>query len=160
MKVANACCEGRVVSVLEGGYKIHGGIVSPFARSVASHVRGLVDGGSSREVYDKEEGDWESQFERHMHDDKEKRRQMKLERLSQEADVNIYRQSLLMGAGRHPDDVSHHEDDAHQGVAAAAAADGGIIAVAEEEPSRKRRRNQVDYKQLYEQMKKEGQEGI
>eukprot|EP00956_Cyclotella_meneghiniana_P019953 scaffold34694_cov37-Cyclotella_meneghiniana.AAC.2 len=156
VKVANACCDGRVVSVLEGGYKIHGGIVSPFARSVASHVRGLVDGGSSREVYDKEEGDWESQFERHMHDEKEKRRQMKLERLSQEADVNIFRQSLLMGAGRHPDDVSHHEEDAHQGVAAAV---GGGIAVAEEEPSRKRRRNQVDYKQLYEQMKKEGQEG-
>lgn len=44
VKVANACCEGRVVSVLEGGYKIHGGIVSPFARSVTSHVRGLVDG--------------------------------------------------------------------------------------------------------------------
>lgn len=105
----------------------------------------------------RQEGDSESQFERHMHDDKEKRRQKKLERLSQEADVNIYRQSLLMGVGRHPDDVSDHEDDAHQGVAAA---DGCIIAVAEEEPSRKRRRNQVDYKQLYEQMKKEGQEGI
>ena len=54
-----------------------------------------------------------------MHDDKEKRRQKKLERLSQEADVNIYRQSLLMGVGRHPDDVSHHEDDAHQGIASA-----------------------------------------
>ncbi|EEC45284.1 predicted protein, partial [Phaeodactylum tricornutum CCAP 1055/1] len=37
VKIANTCCNGRVVSVLEGGYKIHGGIVSPFARSVASH---------------------------------------------------------------------------------------------------------------------------
>jgi acetoin utilization deacetylase AcuC-like enzyme len=52
VKVANTCCNGRIVSVLEGGYKIHGGIVSPFARSVASHVRGLVDGGRSRELYD------------------------------------------------------------------------------------------------------------
>ena len=147
LKVANTCCGARIVPVLEGGYKIHGGIVSPFARSVASHVRGLVDGGSSREIYDKEEGEWESQFERHMHDEKEKRRQMKLERLCREADVNIYRQSLLMGArqqGLHdPDDVSHPDEETHLGTV-------------EEEPSRKRRRNQVDYKQLYEQMKKEG----
>jgi acetoin utilization deacetylase AcuC-like enzyme len=39
VKVANSCCQGKVVSVLEGGYKIHGGIISPFARSVAAHVR-------------------------------------------------------------------------------------------------------------------------
>ena len=35
------CCNGRVVSVLEGGYNLQGGIVSPFARSVAAHVRAL-----------------------------------------------------------------------------------------------------------------------
>lgn len=39
VKVANVCCQGRVISVLEGGYKVHGGVVSPFARSVAAHVR-------------------------------------------------------------------------------------------------------------------------
>ena len=39
VKVANVCCQGRVVSVLEGGYKVHGGLISPFARSVAAHVR-------------------------------------------------------------------------------------------------------------------------
>lgn len=36
--VANLCCEGRLVSCLEGGYNINGGLVSPFARSVESHV--------------------------------------------------------------------------------------------------------------------------
>eukprot|EP00461_Guttulinopsis_vulgaris_P001011 UN01011 len=46
MKVANLCCEGRIVSCLEGGYRIHGGLVSPFARSVAAHVRALNEGGS------------------------------------------------------------------------------------------------------------------
>lgn len=161
VKVANTCCDGRIVSVLEGGYKIHGGIISPFARSVASHLRALVDGGSSREIYDREEGEWESQFERHMHDEKEKRRQMKMEKLTREANmpvaaVDMYRQSLLMGArqqGLHEDDISHdvsHLEEAspHHG--------GGTM---DEEPSRKRRRNQVDYKQLYEQMKKEGQGG-
>ena len=34
-------CDGRLVSVLEGGYKIQGRVVSAFARSVAAHVRAL-----------------------------------------------------------------------------------------------------------------------
>ena len=52
--------------VLEGGYKqVHGGIVSPFAGSVASHVCGLFDGGRSRELYDVSDLYWESQFEVH-----------------------------------------------------------------------------------------------
>ncbi len=37
------CCNGRVVSVLEGGYNINGGFVSAFARSVEAHVRGLAE---------------------------------------------------------------------------------------------------------------------
>eukprot|EP00878_Enallax_costatus_P016221 GHUV01017014.1.p1 GENE.GHUV01017014.1~~GHUV01017014.1.p1 ORF type:complete len:704 (+),score=270.00 GHUV01017014.1:1195-3306(+) len=43
VQVANRCCNGRVVSVLEGGYNINGGFVSAFARSVAAHVRGLAE---------------------------------------------------------------------------------------------------------------------
>jgi len=38
------CCGGKIVSVLEGGYNLKGGLVSAFARSVASHVRALADG--------------------------------------------------------------------------------------------------------------------
>jgi acetoin utilization deacetylase AcuC-like enzyme len=128
VRVANTCCNGRIVSVLEGGYKIHGGIVSPFARSVASHVRALVDGGKSRELYDLQDGEWESQFERHLIDERERKRQQKWERMRILEDQA---QRALYGN--------------YEGV------DGG------EEPStRKRKRNQVDYRQLYEQMKKEG----
>jgi len=83
VKVANSCCNGRIVSVLEGGYKIHGGIVSPFARSVAAHVRGLVDGGISRELYNGDDLAWESSFERRMVEEKERKRQIKLERIMQ-----------------------------------------------------------------------------
>ena len=36
--------------MLEGGYRINGGIVSAFGRSVAGHVRALVDGCESRQV--------------------------------------------------------------------------------------------------------------
>ncbi|CAM9716570.1 unnamed protein product [Choristocarpus tenellus] len=48
--VANKCCEGRIVSVLEGGYRVQGGVVSAFGRSVAGHVRALLDGCTSRQV--------------------------------------------------------------------------------------------------------------
>lgn len=41
VSLANKYCQGRIVSALEGGYRIQGGIVSAFARSVASHVRAL-----------------------------------------------------------------------------------------------------------------------
>lgn len=55
IKVANACCGGRIVSVLEGGYRIQGRIVSAFGRSVAAHVRALASGYS---------GVWDSGRER------------------------------------------------------------------------------------------------
>lgn len=129
VRIANTCCNGRIVSVLEGGYKIHGGIVSPFARSVASHVRALEDGGRSRELYDFREGEWESQFERHLIDEKERKRQQKLEKIR-----------IL-------------EERSHQALHAEEnGTEGGYGAYS----SRKRKRNPVDYKQLYENMKKEG----
>ncbi len=36
-------CGGRLVSVLEGGYNLHAGYASTFARSVAAHVRALSE---------------------------------------------------------------------------------------------------------------------
>jgi acetoin utilization deacetylase AcuC-like enzyme len=130
VKIANTCCNGRVISILEGGYKIHGGIVSPFARSVASHVRALVDGGRSRELYDPEAGDWESQFEHHLYERRERKREQEREqlRLIEEANRNA-RIAMLAGQG------DLEDPDA---------------------PSRKRRRNQVNYKELFKQMQQEG----
>lgn len=127
VRLANTCCNGRIVSVLEGGYKIHGGIVSPFARSVASHVRALVDGGRSRELYDLQDGEWESQFERHLIDERERKRQQKLEKMR-----------LLEAQSRR---ALYGDEDGAEGA---------------EDTGRKRKRNSVDYRQLYEQMKKEG----
>lgn len=43
VQVANRCCGGRIVSVLEGGYRIQGLIVSAFSRSVAAHLRALAE---------------------------------------------------------------------------------------------------------------------
>lgn len=131
VKVANTCCNGRVVSVLEGGYKIHGGIVSPFARSVASHVRALADGGRSRELFDTKDGEWESQFENHLYERRERKKEQEREqlRLMEQAQ----RQNMLLQLAA--------QDDAPEDP------DGS---------SRKRRRNNVDYKELYKQMQQEG----
>jgi len=43
-RAAASSCAGRLVSVLEGGYRIHGRTVSAFGRSVAAHVRTLASG--------------------------------------------------------------------------------------------------------------------
>lgn len=129
VKIANTCCNGRIISVLEGGYKVHGGIVSPFARSVAAHVRSLVDGARSRELYDFQDGEWESQFERHLIDERERKRQQKLEKMRL---LEAQSRRAMFGSS---EGGQEDEDD---------------------QAPRKRRRNQVDYRVLYEQMKREG----
>lgn len=132
IRVANTCCNGRVVSVLEGGYKIHGGLVSPFARSVASHVRALVDGGHSRELFDSKDLEWESQYEKHVYERRERKNEENREklRMRMEAATAARQSALELG-----DDDPPEDPDA---------------------PSRKRRRNQVDYKELFKQMQQEG----
>jgi acetoin utilization deacetylase AcuC-like enzyme/ankyrin repeat protein len=131
VKIANTCCNGRLVSVLEGGYKIQGGIISPFARSVASHVRALVDGGKSRELYDSADGEWESTFEHNLFEKRERKKEQEREQLRTMEEA--HRQNMLLQIvqqGGVPEDP--------------------------DAPSRKRRRNQVDYKELFKQMQHEG----
>jgi len=60
--VANRTCPGRVVSVLEGGYRIQGGPVSAFARSVAAHVRALAEDNGA--PWDPADAAWERERER------------------------------------------------------------------------------------------------
>ena len=133
IKVANTCCDGRVISVLEGGYKIHGGIVSPFARSVASHVRALTDGGRSREMLDPKDMEWECQYERHVYEKRERKKEEDREKLRIRMEAAIQRHSTL-------DQMAEANDPPEDPDA----------------PSRKRRRNTVDYKELYRQMQQEG----
>ena len=133
VKVANTCCDGRLISVLEGGYKIHGGIVSPFARSVASHVRALMDGGRSRELHDPKDMEWESQYERHIYEKRERKKDEDRERLRIRMEASAHRSSTL-------DQMAESNDPPEDPDA----------------PSRKRRRPTVDYKELYRQMQEEG----
>jgi len=176
VKVANKCCNGRIVSVLEGGYRIHGGIVSPFARSVASHVRGLMEGGNSRELYDKNEGEWESRFEREMVEERERKRQLRMERLTRPYHSRSQRRSanatsfasvnedVVHLAGTEVADKSEaymdemmqmpltHRKESEEFTIKQGDNEGTNT---EEIRPSKRKRNQVDYKELFEQMKKE-----
>jgi acetoin utilization deacetylase AcuC-like enzyme len=52
VQVANKHCPGRIVSILEGGYRIQGGVVSAFARSAAAHVGALAQ--PSHQRFDKD----------------------------------------------------------------------------------------------------------
>ena len=170
VKVANTCCNGRIISVLEGGYRIHGGIVSPFARSVASHVRGLMDGSNSREVFDRAESEWESRFEREMVEERERKRQLRMERLTRPYGLSR-RHEAAAAAAAAPQETSADADaattttnDMDALLQMPLQATGGDEEVAEsattnnddDERPTKRKRNQVDYKELFEQMKKEG----
>lgn len=164
VKVANTCCNGRIVSVLEGGYRINGGIVSPFARSVASHVRALVEAGNSRELYDKEEADWESNFERSIVEDRERKRQLRIERLSRPFSgiIGDRRRSFVYPSN---DDMAtimsqDLQDNSMEAMLKESftAIDGkSVDPIGTDEPLRKRKRNQLDYKKLFEQLKNEGQ---
>lgn len=166
VRVANTCCNGRIVSVLEGGYRIHGGIVSPFARSVASHVRSLVEGGHSRELYDKVEAEWDSKYERRMVEERERKRQLRLERYSQSCNPHreMRRDFGAVVANAIASNLTHYDMDA---IMKEPLSQGGMEetpqetthameTAADEEQPRKRRRNAVDYKELYEQLRKEG----
>jgi len=66
MKVANQCCQGRIVSVLEGGYNTRAGVLSPFASCVKSHIRTLMNSSESMKfqegLEDEQEGEWNEQY--------------------------------------------------------------------------------------------------
>mmetsp|Transcript_44245 Transcript_44245/g.53142 ORF Transcript_44245/g.53142 Transcript_44245/m.53142 type:complete len:506 (+) Transcript_44245:849-2366(+) len=199
VKVANTCCNGRIVSVLEGGYKVHGGIVSPFARSVASHLRALVEGGKSRETFSAADLEWESQFERSHIEDRERRRRLKMNRqraLEQEQrrhrqaeaqkqygtgllptgshlNTRISAPLTLHASSRTPVQASDHNDveallkePLHDSASlisvkgelsntASDTTDNIHSTVVGSASERKRKRSHVDYKELFEKMKKE-----
>ena len=72
VQVANRCCNGRVVSVLEGGYKIQGRVVSAFARSVAAHVRAMAE--PNGQAWDPRDAKWEREHEKQMRAEAEAKR--------------------------------------------------------------------------------------
>jgi acetoin utilization deacetylase AcuC-like enzyme len=61
--IANTTCQGRIVSVLEGGYQLAGEFTSAFAKSVFAHVHSLALGGKSQRTFDQRRVDLEGHAE-------------------------------------------------------------------------------------------------
>ena len=150
VQVANKCCNGRIVSVLEGGYRIQGNVVSAFARSVAAHVRALAE--PNLQVWDPADAKFEREREKRLRAEAEAKR-----RAEQDAMLQVEREAAArLVAEREAGDGA--EDGAGDGdgaapmdakpieEAASPLADGG---------RGKRRRGAVDYKALEEQLKRE-----
>ncbi|CAM9429001.1 unnamed protein product, partial [Chrysoparadoxa australica] len=113
VQVANKCCDGRIVSVLEGGYRIQGGPVSAFGRSVAAHVRALKDGAISRHVWSEEESMWESEFEAEMLAAWERKR--KMERIKREEEAFKARLESLHTQAMHADEGEQADGEGEEG---------------------------------------------
>jgi len=86
VRVANSCCEGRVVSALEGGYQIGGELCSSFAKSVKTHVAALVTGARTAAPWSPDDAETERAVEKmHLDEAAERRLQKELARQVQEA---------------------------------------------------------------------------
>mmetsp|Transcript_1042 Transcript_1042/g.1348 ORF Transcript_1042/g.1348 Transcript_1042/m.1348 type:complete len:909 (+) Transcript_1042:110-2836(+) len=96
VQLANNHCEGRIISVLEGGYRIQGGPVSAFGRSVANHVEALMHGCRNRCQWDAHLSALQSEVESKQYAEREAKRQQKrlLEREQQIAALHQHQTSL------------------------------------------------------------------
>jgi len=146
VQVANKCCNGRIVSVLEGGYRIQGNVVSAFARSVAAHVRALAE--PNLQVWDPADSKFEREREKRLRAEAEAKRRAEEERLQAQA-VQQARDAEMAAADGAGD--ARGEDDALMDTkpteeASSPLADGG---------RGKRRRGAVDYKALEAQLRRE-----
>lgn len=96
VQIANRCCQGRIVSVLEGGYRIQGNIVSAFARSVASHVRALAE--NNLQEWDPADAKFEREREKRLRAEAEAKRQA-------EAAAKFAQEALLKARTEAQDDI-------------------------------------------------------
>eukprot|EP01035_Chromulina_nebulosa_P018539 gene18539-24259_t len=88
VKIANTCCDGRVISALEGGYQLGGEFSSAFAKSVKAHVNALAVGSQSKSSYKTAEADIEKNYERNILDEIQRKKLEKLETVKVTDKVN------------------------------------------------------------------------
>ncbi|EFJ43924.1 hypothetical protein VOLCADRAFT_118904 [Volvox carteri f. nagariensis] len=177
VEVANVCCDGRVVSVLEGGYNLRGGpLGSAFARSVAAHVRALQAPCTAK--YDPLDAETERAAEKALEARKAAKAAALAAGIIPPAGLVTPRSSIPTprafppviaataagGGGLAPMDTDPNIAGPHASAAAPAAADANANADSAagppggEEPPSKRRRRPVDYAALNAQLEKEQQE--
>mmetsp|Transcript_54887 Transcript_54887/g.108930 ORF Transcript_54887/g.108930 Transcript_54887/m.108930 type:complete len:251 (+) Transcript_54887:1-753(+) len=145
VKLANKCCQGRVVSLLEGGYNIQGGPISAFAQSVAAHVDALA--GSGNGEWDEDDAVWESEHENKMS------REMQRRRLLKQAKE---RQQAAEAAAAREVERAKRDEERSNANATESGDDGAVEATTTEEPPVKRSRRAagavVDYAALAQKL--------
>ena len=142
VKVANASAEGRVLSVLEGGYKVQGGPVSALGRSVAAHVRALNAGFTQV---------WDTQAEREA-----LLREVAFHAAAEAAvRAEKEREAAARAAAAGGGAEGAGALSLGLGAAAAGAAAGAAAAAAPPTGERKRRRDPVDYLALDAKLQEE-----
>lgn len=94
VKIANTCCGGRIVSVLEGGYQLGGEYCSAFAQSAKAHVRSLSLNSSCRSLFSISDCQAETTLEEAHLEDLEKQREQLILRKEQSVKLKQL-QSLL-----------------------------------------------------------------
>jgi acetoin utilization deacetylase AcuC-like enzyme/ankyrin repeat protein len=183
VQVANRCCHGRVVSVLEGGYKIQGQVVSAFARSVAAHVKAMAE--PNGQEWDPRDVNWEREHEKQLRAEAEAKRQAAAAaataaRLAAAAEAAAAQAADALETGEEevplipsgigedgvadmlggsPPPINIASPNLDVAAAAAAAAPIGGEEEEEEGNRRKRRRGTVDYVALNKKLEQEAAEG-
>lgn len=150
--VSNRCCKGRIVSGLEGGYRIQGGVVSAFSRSVAAHVKTMAE--SHRQVWDEEDGRWERRHE------KEVRAEMEVRKAAAAEAEKAAREAAEARTATEAAAMVVEEETGGGGggsEAAVVAVEGEVDG--DDGGSRKRRRKSVDYVALNKKLEEEAAGG-
>jgi acetoin utilization deacetylase AcuC-like enzyme len=165
VRVANSCCEGRIVSALEGGYQIGGELCSSFAKSVKTHVAALVTGARTTAPWSAEDAEVERSVEKmHLDEAAERRLQKELARQVQEAARRATFLAAKAEAEAEAAALEDYNEDSHDAVpngskqawgalnAQGTERDQNINSVADDEDpadgsarKRRRARAQVDY---------------
>jgi acetoin utilization deacetylase AcuC-like enzyme/ankyrin repeat protein len=156
VKIANKTAQGRVVSVLEGGYKIQGRVVSPFARSVCAHVAALAES-TPGEQYDLQDAVWEENHEQALQaraKEAQAERIRQAEQAQRASEQKEQEEQAAAAAAQDPQAHSQQKAAADEAALAAGIIFGDELA----EPPRKRSRRaagNIDYKQLNDQLNDE-----
>ena len=112
VKIANSCCDGRIVSVLEGGYQLGGEYYSAFAQSAKAHVRSLALSSSCRTWFSVEECRAETKLEEiHLEQLQAQREQQIVMRREQSLEIKQQLvQSAALLSAQHQSTVTADDD--------------------------------------------------
>lgn len=152
VKIANTCCGGRIVSVLEGGYQLGGEYCSAFALSAKAHVRSLSLNSSCRSLFSIADCQAETTLEEAHLEELEKQRERLILRKEQSVKLKQL-QSLLQQEQQtvtaeqlHTDHISAAgETTVEEKEAVSSATSSCELEVKDETTGRKRRRPQVSH---------------